>query len=73
MSEVTLSTKNQVLVPRDVRTPLGLKPGDKLLFVIRDARVVVVQKPMAHHAAIRGLSKSPYPEGYLQKERKSWD
>ncbi len=73
MAEVTLSVKNQVVIPLEVRTALGLKPGDKLLFVIRAGRVIAVEKPVAHHATLRGLSKEAYPTGYLQKERKSWE
>jgi hypothetical protein len=50
-----------------------VKAGDKLLVVVRGDRVIVLQKPKAHHAAIRGLGTSLYPRGYIQKERKSWD
>ena len=50
-----------------------MKAGDKLLVVVRGDRVIVLQKPERHHAAIRGLGAGVYPGGYLQKERKSWD
>ena len=30
MSEVTLSAKNQVVVPKDTRKAMGLKAGDKV-------------------------------------------
>jgi AbrB family looped-hinge helix DNA binding protein len=73
MAEATLSTKNQIVIPREARKALGLKPGDKLLVVLRGDRVIVLQKPNAHHLAIRGLTKRAHPERYLQKERRSWD
>ena len=73
MSQATLSAKNQIVIPRDARDALRVKAGDKLLIVVRGDRVIVLQKPKAHHAAIRGLNSGAYPGGYLQKERKSWD
>jgi AbrB family looped-hinge helix DNA binding protein len=73
MPESTLSAKNQIVVPREAREALRLKPGDKLLVVVRGDTVIVLQKPKAHHAAIRGLTSRAYPKGYLQKERRSWD
>jgi AbrB family looped-hinge helix DNA binding protein len=72
MSLAKLSAKNQIVIPRDAREALGLKPGDQLLVVVRGDRVIVRQKPKAHHAAIRGLASGLYPSDYLKKERDSW-
>ena len=72
MAEATLSGKNQIVIPREARHALGLKAGDKLLVVVRGDRVVVLQKPRAHHRALRGLAAQSYPSGYLRKERGSW-
>lgn len=73
MPEVTLSTKNQIVIPREAREALGVKAGDKLTVVVNGSRVIVLQRPERHHAAIRGLAKHSYPSGYLKKERRSWD
>jgi AbrB family looped-hinge helix DNA binding protein len=73
MAEATLSGKNQIVIPREARAALGVKPGDKLLVVVHGDSLIVIQKPEAHHLAIRGLAKGRYPRGYLQKERQSWD
>jgi AbrB family looped-hinge helix DNA binding protein len=73
MPLATLSAKNQIVIPREAREALRVKAGDKLLVVVRGDRVIVLQKPKEHHAAIRGLGADVYPAGYLQKERKSWD
>ena len=73
MAEATLSAKNQIVIPREARQALGLKAGDKLLIVVRGARVIVLQKPERYHKAIRGLSKRAFPDEYLRKERQSWD
>jgi AbrB family looped-hinge helix DNA binding protein len=70
MPQATLSANNQIVIPREAREALRVKAGDKLLVIVRGDRVVVLQKPAAHHEAIRGLGK--YPRNYLQKQRKSW-
>jgi len=73
MSEATLSSKNQIVIPRAAREALRVKAGDKLLVVVRGDRVIVLQKPKAHHTAMRGLGEGVYSAAYLRKERKSWD
>jgi len=72
MAEATLSTKNQIVIPREARQALALKPGDKLLVVVRGDRVIVLEKPKTPHKAIRGMLGGMYPERYLRKERRSW-
>lgn len=73
MAEATLSSKNQIVLPREAREALGVKPGDKIMFVVLGDRVVVMQKPRSFAAALRGIAKGMYPEDYLQKERDSWE
>jgi AbrB family looped-hinge helix DNA binding protein len=73
MVEATLSSKNQIVIPREAREALGVKPGDKLVVVVRGKRAIVLQKPNSHHAAIRGMARGLYSRSYLRKERQSWD
>ncbi len=73
MAEATLSSKNQVVIPREARKALGLKPGDKLLFTVLGDRLIVIEKPKSFAAALRGLGRGLYPPDYLKKERESWD
>lgn len=72
MSEATLSAKNQIVIPKDAREALQVKAGDKLLVTVRGDRVIVIEKPQSHAAALRGLARKPYPRNYLKKERQSW-
>lgn len=72
MPEATLSTKNQIVIPREAREALQVKPGDKLLVVVRGERVIVLEKPKSHHAAIRGIGRDVYSRAHLKKERQSW-
>jgi AbrB family looped-hinge helix DNA binding protein len=73
MTEATLSTKNQIVIPRAAREALGAKPGDKLVVIVRGDRVIVLLKPKASHVAIRGLARGVYSSTHLRKERQSWD
>src|SRR6266481_6523919 len=72
MPQVTVSAKNQIVIPREAREALGVTAGDKLLVVVRGENVIVLQKPKSHRLAIRGLGAGQYRGGYLEKERKSW-
>ena len=71
-SEVTLSSKHQIVVPKDAREALGLSPGDKLLIVTLNKKVIMVRKPASFTAATKGLAEGMYDEGYLDRERDSW-
>jgi AbrB family looped-hinge helix DNA binding protein len=73
MAEATLSSKNQIVIPREAREALGIKPGDRVLVVVHGNRVIVLEKPKSYHKAIRGMARGLYPEDYLRKERESWD
>jgi len=73
VAEATLSSKNQIVIPREAREALGVKPGDKLLVVPRGDTVIIIRKPKSYEKAIRGIARELYPPGYLEKERSSWD
>lgn len=70
MSEATLSSKNQIVIPREAREALGVKPGDKLLIRAHEGKILVIEKPKSYHRAI--LGRGTYPKNYLKKERQSW-
>ena len=72
MKESTLSAKNQIVIPREAREALRIKAGDKLLVVVCGDKVIILEKPKAYHAAIRGLGRDVYHHGYLEEERESW-
>jgi AbrB family looped-hinge helix DNA binding protein len=73
MPEATLSSKNQIVIPREARERLGLKPGDKLLVVVQGDVLIVRSKPESFERALRGIARGVYPPDYLEKERQSWD
>ncbi len=72
MYEAKLSSKNQIVIPRGARVPLGLKPADRLLVVVRGDMIILMRKPKRYSEALRDLGASPYPKDYLKKEKDSW-
>lgn len=73
MSQATLSSKNQIVIPREARKALGLRPGAKLLVVLQGDHLIVLQKPKSYRKAISGIGKGLYSADYLKKERDSWE
>lgn len=73
MAEATISSKNQIVVPKEVREALGVKAGDKLLIMVRGTTAVMMPKPKDHLKALFGIGRGLYGEDYLRKERESWD
>jgi len=72
MHEVKLSSKNQIVIPREIRNTLGVKAGDKLLVVARSDTVILLRKPRRYSKAIVGMARGLYPPDYLKRERESW-
>jgi AbrB family looped-hinge helix DNA binding protein len=70
MAEAKLSSKNQIVIPREAREALDLKPGDKLIVRVHGESLLVLEKPKSYHRAI--LGRGAYPKDYLKKERDSW-
>jgi AbrB family looped-hinge helix DNA binding protein len=70
MPEAKLSSKNQIVIPREAREALDLKPGDKLVVRIYGEKILILEKPKSYHRAI--LGRGTYPKDYLKKERASW-
>lgn len=72
MAEAKLSSKNQIVIPREARKALGVKPGDTLIVVPHGETVILMRKPKDYAKAIVGMAKGTYPPGYLERERNSW-
>ena len=72
MHEVKLSSKNQIVIPREIRNALRVQAGDQLLVVARGDTVILLRKPKKYSKAITGIGKELYPSDYLERERESW-
>ena len=65
MSAVTLSPKYQVVIPRDVREKMKLRPGEKLQVISFDDRIELV--PLRPMRSMRGFLKGLNPA--FERER----
>jgi AbrB family looped-hinge helix DNA binding protein len=55
-----MSSKNQIVVPREVRAALGLRPGDRLVVSVRDDGVAEVRRRVDDPVAeLEGLLRAP--------------
>jgi AbrB family looped-hinge helix DNA binding protein len=72
MTVQKLNRKNQIVIPEEARQAMGVKGGDELLVVVKDALMFVMPKPKRYAKTMQGLAKGAYPSGYLKRERRSW-
>ncbi len=73
MPQVKVSSKNQIVVPREAREALHIKPGTKLDVTVRGDTIIIMRTPKSYAKALRGIAKGlHYPPDYLDKERDSW-
>lgn len=73
-----LTSKAQVVVPAEVREQLGLKPGDRGVWVLRKG-VAILMSAERYARSTAGILAGTYGrspkevEDYLERERESWD
>ena len=62
MARATISPKFQIVIPKEIRERLDLKPGQQVALIDRDGFVALVpQRPIAD---LRGIAKGVSYEGY---------
>ena len=72
MAHLKLSSKNQIVLPKEAREAMKVKGGDSLLVVVKGNITILMPKPKRYADALAGLGKGVYPKDYLKKERRSW-
>jgi len=65
MEAVTISSKYQVVIPREVRDMFNLKPGQKIVFIPYNGTLRVVVVPPIENA--RGMLKGMNTEGIREE------
>jgi len=66
MNTVTLSTKYQLVIPRDVRDRLALEPGTKLTVIEKGGILYLVpEKPITE---MRGVARGTKRKGLREKK-----
>jgi len=64
---VKVSSKYQVVIPKEVREELGIKPGEKLYVMIRDDGTIMFRRPPQIEDLI-GLAKGMSTDNIREKE-----
>ena len=72
MRVIKLSSKNQLVLPKEARDAMHVKGGDELLVVVKGNTAVILPKPGKYAVSLYGKGKGLYKEDYLKKERRSW-
>lgn len=72
MAYLKLSSKNQIVLPKEAREAMKVKGGDSLLVVVKGNITILMPKPKRYADVLAGLGKGLYPKDYLKKERRSW-
>ena len=70
MPHSRLSTKGQLVVPKEVRDFLRVHPGDRIDFVVRDDGQVVIRPAVADVHDLRGLLHRPGSKPVTVQEMK---
>jgi AbrB family looped-hinge helix DNA binding protein len=65
MEAVTISSKYQVVIPREIRKQFNLKPGQKILFIPYNGTLRVVIVPSIQKA--RGMFKGMNTENIREE------
>ena len=66
MSQVLVSTKYQVVIPKEVRRGLGIKSGQKMTCIVKDGLIhLIPDRPLS---SLRGFAKGISLKGLRDKE-----
>ncbi|MCD6231859.1 AbrB/MazE/SpoVT family DNA-binding domain-containing protein [Candidatus Aerophobetes bacterium] len=73
---VKLSSRHQVVIPKEARKKLGLHAGDQLIVEVEKEKVVMRPRPKNYTNYMLGLGKKVWQgidaTDYVRKERESW-
>lgn len=73
---ITVSSKYQIVIPREVREKLDLKAGDKLIIKTNNEKIIIYPQPKSYAKYSLGLGKKIWQgvdaTEYVKKERETW-
>ena len=73
---VTMSRKKQIVVPREAREKLHLEPGQQLLVLSKEDRIVLMPRPKNFTGRMSGLHSDVWQgidaDDYVAAERDGW-
>ena len=73
---IKISSKYQIVIPREVREKLNLKTGDRLIIKTNNGKIIIYPQPKSYAKYTLGLGKEIW-EGidateFIRKERETW-
>jgi len=68
---VKMSSKNQIVVPREAREALALRPGDRLLVSVSEGVIEMRREPRDVVAELEGILSGSMADGQLWPEARS--
>lgn len=74
---VTLSSKNQIVIPKSARKKLAIEPGDQLILDVEKDSLILKAKPKSYVKHLRGLHRGVWRSvdatDDVKKERETWE
>lgn len=75
--EVKIGRRYQVVIPRAIRTQLGLHEGDRLFVEIRADGLLLWRPPKSFTESSQGMAKAMWEscggsEAYLDEQERAW-
>jgi len=73
---VKVSSKYQIVIPREAREKLNLKAGDKLIIKANNEKIIIYPQPKNYAKYSLGLGKEIWQgidaTEYVKRERETW-
>ena len=73
---IKVSSKYQIVIPRDIREKLNLKAGDNLIIKTNNEKIIMYPQPKSYAKYALGLGKEIWQgidaAEYVRKERETW-
>ncbi len=73
---IKVSSKYQIVIPREARKNLNLKAGDKLIVKVNNEKIIIYPQPKSYAKYSLGLGKETWrgvdATEYVRKERETW-
>lgn len=72
-----LNQKSQIVISKEIRKSLGLKPGDQLVAAVEGDKIILRPNPKSPMARLRGLGQGTWGsrakiDTYIEKLRDEW-
>jgi len=75
--KVKVSSKYQVVIPKDIRERFDVEEGEEMIVDIEDKKIVMKKAPTRLVDMMKGLHREVWKdviaEKYIDKERESWE